>query len=111
MAFQSIVGAKLVQAAIPAVYTAIYIAPPNSRVYLKDIDMCNTAASPINVYLHIVGNSSSPSTGNALFYSIAIPGYTTVQWTGSQILNSADILYVKGSTAGCTINITGGIAT
>lgn len=111
MAFQSIVGAKLVQAAIPAVYTGIYTAPANSRVYVKDIDLCNTSATTVNVYLHIIPFGNSPVTGNALFYNMAIPAYTTVQWTGSQIINTGDTLCVKGSTTGCTINITGGIAT
>lgn len=111
MAFQSIVGARLIQVGITTAYVSIYTAPASSRVYVKDIDICNTSGSPSNVYLHIVPVGDSVSTTNALFYNMAIPAYTTVQWTGSQIMNAGDTLRVKASTSGCTINITGGIAT
>lgn len=111
MAFQSIVGAKLTQAAITAAYTVVYTVPADSRTYVKDIDICNTTGSSIGVYIHLVQSSNSPVAANALFYNASIPAYSTVQWTGSQILNGADTIQVKGTAVGCTINITGGIAT
>lgn len=111
MAFQSIVGAKLVQSAVTASYVSIYTAPVGSRVYVKDIDLCNTTGSPIGFYVHLVPATNSPGAANALFYNATIPAYTTVQWTGSQILNAGDTIQVKASAVGGTINITGGIAT
>jgi len=111
MAFQSIVGAKLTQVSATTAYTVAYTAPTNSRVYVKDIDLCNTTGSPINVYVNLVSVNGSPATSNALFYNASIPAYTTVQWTGSQIIDAGDTIQVKASAVGCTINITGGIAT
>ena len=111
MAFQSIVGAKLTQAAFTTSYTTIYTAPPNSRVYVKDLDLCNTTSSNLNVYVNLVPAGASATTANALFYNVTIAPYTTVQWTGSQILNAEDTIQVKASAAGGAISITGGIAT
>lgn len=111
MAFQSIVGAKLTQVSATTSYTTAYTVPTNSRVYVKDIDLCNTTGSPLNVYVHLVPSGSTAAASNALFYNVAIPAYTTVQWTGSQIINAADTIQVKASATGCAINVTGGIAT
>lgn len=111
MAFQSIVGARLIQSAITTSYVSIYTAPTGSRVYVKDLDFCNTTGSPIGVYIHLVPVSDSPTASNALFYNAIVPAYTTVQWTGSQILNAGDTIQVKGTAAGGTVSITGGIAT
>lgn len=111
MAFQSIVGARLIQSAITTAYVSIYTAPPNSRVYVKDLDLCNTTGSPIGIYVHLVPVTNSPVAANALFYNAVIPAYTTVQWTGSQILNAGDTIQVKGTATGGAISITGGIAT
>jgi hypothetical protein len=111
MAFQSIVGAKLTQAPFTTAYVIIYTAPANSRVYVKDIDLCNTTSSAFTVYVNLVPATNSPTTANALFYNVNVPAYTTVQWTGSQILNEGDTIQVKASAAGGAISITGGIAT
>lgn len=111
MAFQSIVGARLIQAALTASYVSIYTAPTGSRVYVKDIDICNTTSGTLRFYVHLVPQGSTPDASNALFYNVPINGTTTVQWTGSQILNAGDSIQVKGSATGCAISITGGIAT
>jgi hypothetical protein len=111
MAFQSIVGARLIQVGVTTAYVSIYTAPVGSRVYVKDIDICNTTGSPITVYLHLVPVGDAVSTANALFYNMSIPAYGTLQWTGSQIMNAGDTLRVKASGAGCAVTITGGIAT
>lgn len=111
MAFQSIVGAKLIQSALTTSYTIIYTAPQNSRVYIKDIDVCNTSSAADRFYVHLVPAGESVSAANALFYNAPINATTTVQWTGSQILNAGDSIQVKASATGCTISVTGGIAT
>lgn len=111
MAFQNIVGAKLSQAAFTTSYASIYTVAPATRVYVKDIDLCNSTASSLNVYVHLVPATNSATAANALFYNVSIPSYTTVQWTGSQILNAGDTIQVKASATGGAISITGGIAT
>ena len=135
MAFQNITGLQLGQAAVTTSYATVYTTPANARTYVKDINLCNTGASPIQIYVHLVpapeafGTSATldlqftsgtysvwedlrslPGTGNALFYNAPIPGYSTLQWCGVQIMNAGDTLQVKASAAGCTITVTGGEA-
>ena len=111
MAFQNILGAKLGQLAVTTSYVILYRVPVNTRTYVKDMDICNTTGSAITVYVSLVASGDTAGASNALFYNTSIPAYSTVQWTGSEILNAADTIQVKASVAGCTINATGGEAT
>lgn len=111
MAFQNIVGAKLAQAAIGTAYAVIYRVPGGTRTYVKDIDICNTTGSPISIYVSLVASGGTASSANALFYGNSLPGNTTMQWTGCEIINPADTIQVKASASGCTVNISGGEAT
>lgn len=111
MAFQNILGAKLGQLAVTTSYAILYRVPVNTRTYVKDMDICNTTGSAITVYVSLVASGDTAGASNALFYNTSIPAYSTVQWTGSEILNAADTIQVKASTAGLTINATGGEAT
>jgi hypothetical protein len=43
-------------------------------------------------------------------YNNALPAYTTMQWTGSQVLNAGTTIQVKASAVGCTITASGGEA-
>jgi hypothetical protein len=113
MAFQNITGLQLGQAAVTTGYTTIYTTPSNpaTRTYIKDITIANTTASPINIYVSIVPSAGTAGASNAIFYGNALPGATTVQWTGSQIMDSGSTIQVKASAVGCTISATGGEAT
>jgi hypothetical protein len=111
MAFQNIIGYKLGQAEMPTTYFTVYTVPPNVRTYIKDIDICNTAGSSLRFYVHLVPIGKTAAVDNALFYNAPINGTTTVQWTGSQILNAGDTIQVKASAAGVTVSVTGGEAT
>lgn len=92
-------------------YTTAYTVPDVTRTYLKDFDIINTTATAVRIYVHIVPFGSLTGTSNALMYNNVLPPYTTMQWTGSQIMNPGDTIQVKGSAAGCTITISGGEAT
>jgi len=111
MAFQNVVGTRLGQGAITTSYTAFYTVPPNTRAYIKDLDMCNTSASPAYIYVSLVASGETAGTTNALLYNAVIPAYSTLQWTGTQILNANGTVQVKASATGCTITISGGEAT
>ena len=111
MAFQNILGAKLGQLAATTSYAILYRVPVNTRTYVKDMDICNTTGAAITAYISLVATGNSAGTTNALFYNTNIPAYSTMQWTGSEILNAGDTIQVKASAAGLTINATGGEAT
>jgi hypothetical protein len=111
MAFQNITATRLAQVAIPITVLSAYRAPTDTRTFLKDMDIANTTAGAISVSVFIVQVGSTASTANALFYKVPIPGYSTLQWTGSQILNTGDTIQVQATAIGCTVTMTGGEAT
>jgi hypothetical protein len=106
--FQSITQVRLGQLAMTASYQTLYTVPANTRTFVKDIDIINTTSASIGVYVHIVPSGGTAGTSNAVFYNNALPGNTTVQWTGSQIMNTGDTIQVKASTTGCTVTASGG---
>jgi hypothetical protein len=108
--FQTVTPVHLGQGAITTSYTTLYTTPLSTRTYLKDIDIVNTTASIIHIYLSLVPVSGTASTSNALLYYNALPAYTTLQWTGSQILDGGTTIQVKASATGCTIIASGGEA-
>lgn len=106
--YQNITPTRLGQAAITTSYATAYTVVANMRSYLKQLDICNTTASAINVYAHIVPIGASATTSNALFYATVVPGSSLLQWTGVQILMPGDTLQFKGSAAGLTVTVSGG---
>ena len=116
--YQNIIGYKLAQAAMTNSYATVYTVPADTvsplqstRTFIKDITIVNTTASPIGIYVHLVPAGGSANTANALFYNNSLPGYTTVQWCGIQILDAEDFISVKGSANGCAITVSGGQGT
>ena len=110
MAYNNITPLQIAQAEMTTSYATIYTVPANSRTYVKDIDIMNTTAASINVFVSLVPDGGTAGTSNALIYQMAIPAYTMFQWAGSQIIYAASTIQVKASNTGCTINISGGEA-
>jgi len=110
MAFQNIVGNQLGQAAITTSYAPVYTVPPVTRAYVKDFDICNTTSSAAYVYVSFVLSGETAGTTNAVLYNAMIPPYSTLQWSGTQILSTGGTVQAKAAAAGCTITISGGEA-
>ena len=111
MAFQGVTPSKLSQDVLTTDYIAIYTVPANTRSYVKDICVCNTTATGIDISISLVPSEGIPGTSNALYYNFTVEANDTMQWKGSQIMYENDTIQVKASTTGCTINIGGGEAT
>jgi len=107
MAYYDITPTKLGQAAMTTSYATIYTTPENTRTFVKDIDIINTTSSIVYIYVSLVPVGGTAGTANALFYYNALPAYTTVQWAGSQLLDTGDFISVKASAVGCTITVSG----
>jgi hypothetical protein len=107
MAFNNITPVKLGQAAMTTGYVTLYTTPANARTFVKDLDIVNTTAASIGIYVSLVPSGGTAGTSNALFYNTPLPSNTIVQWAGSQILNAGDTIQVKASTTGCTITVSG----
>ncbi len=108
--YQNITPIKLGQQAITTSYTTVYTTPPSSRTFVKEFDIINTTSATIRIYVSIVPTGDTAGTANALFYYNALPAHTTMQWTGSQVMNAGDTIQVKASAVGCTITASGGEA-
>jgi len=111
MAFQNIIGNRLAQAALTTSYVTVYTTPLLTRTYVKNIDICNTTAGALNLYISLVPSGGTAGTGNALYYNFSVAANSRVQWAGTQILTSGDLISVKASGAGLTVTISGGEAT
>jgi len=103
MAYQVITPVQIGQTAMTTRYSTVYTVPANTRTYLKQMDICNTSASPINIYVSIVPSSGTADTTNSLYYATQLTGNTTLSWSGTQIMNTSSTLQVKASATGVTI--------
>ena len=99
---------KMAQAAMTTSYATVYTCPLGQRASLVDLNICNTTAAPIGIYVSMVPSGGTAGTTNAIFYNASLPAYSTVQWTGSIAMTAGDTLQVKGSAVGCTITVSGG---
>jgi hypothetical protein len=108
--FMAVLGglAKIGQAAMTTSYATIYTCPLGQRAAVVDINVCNTTASSIGIYVSVVPASGTAGASNAIFYNAALPGYSTVQWTGSIAMTAGDTIQVKAAAVGCTITASGG---
>lgn len=110
MAYQNITPTRLGQIALTTSYRIVYTVPANIRTFLKDADICNTNGVSATVTLCVVPVGSSPGTTTAIFYQASIPAFSTLQWTGSQIMNTGDTIQMLASATGVTATLTGGEA-
>jgi hypothetical protein len=113
--FQNLIGYKLGVGAITAAYTTIYTVPtastipavPATRTFVKDINICNTTAGALGVYVHLVPSGGTADTTNALYYNTSVAANSSIRWNGVQIMNAGDTIQVKGSATGLAIIISG----
>lgn len=109
--YQNVIPLRLGQAAMTTVYTTLYTTPAVTRTYIKDFDIINTTGATIRIFVHIVPVGSLVGTPNALLYNNVLPPFTTMQWTGSQLMNPGDNIQIRATATGCTITASGGEAT
>ena len=111
MPFQNITGNQFGQAGIPTAVAVLYKVPPNTRSYLKDIDIANNTPGDIQVTVYLVRAGGAPDPlGNVLVPNVTVPRYGQYQWTGTQIITDGGTIQMVASAIGCTINASGGEA-
>jgi hypothetical protein len=108
--FQNITAYQLGQGAVTTSYTTLYTVPANTRTFFKQIDFCNTTATPVYVYMSVVPSGGTAGTSNSIFYNTAIPAYSTLQWCGTQVMNEGGTIQIKASALGVTATASGGQA-
>jgi hypothetical protein len=105
--YQVVTPKQLAQAVFTVNYATVYTCPAVTKTYLKEFDIVNTTATVIYVYVSIVPAAGTAGASNALFYYNALPGYSTLQWTGTQILEAGQTLQIKASAVGCAFTASG----
>jgi hypothetical protein len=110
--FTNNVGAPtlLTRASATTSYATVYTCPAGVVTYVTDINICNTTGAAITAYVSLVASGGTAGASNAIFYNTNIPAYSTMQWTGSQVLGSGGTIQVYSSSTGCTISISGGVS-
>ena len=100
---------KMGQAAMTTSYATIYTVPNTSTAVLHDIEVCNTTAAAIGIYVSVVPVNGTAGASNAIFFNASLPGYSTMQWTGSIAMTFGMTIQVKASATGCTVTASGGL--
>ena len=111
MNYQNVTPIQLCQAAITTSAVTLYTVPAATRTYLKDINVCNTTGSAVNVNIYLVPAGGTASTANALVYSYSVAADSFFHWSGVQVLLPGQTLQVSASATGTTIMASGGEAT
>ena len=95
---------RLCQSALTTSPATIYTALSDGRTAILDVMVVNTTSAPLNVTMYI----GSAATANAFgFYSTVIAAYSSLQWSGFQILNANEAFLALGSGLGLTVTISG----
>jgi hypothetical protein len=89
-------------------YATLYTVPTGQQVAIVDIEICNTGASAATFYVSLVPQGGTAGASNALFFNAPIPPYTTVQWTGQQVLAAGGFVAAYASASSVTIKVGGG---
>jgi len=112
MAFQNITANVLIPAtAVTNAFVTLYTTPTLTRTLLKSIDVCNTTAGALTVFISLVASAGTAGTANALYSGYTIAANTTLSWRGLQVLVAGTFISVKSTTTGLTITASGGEAT
>lgn len=88
-------------------YATLYTVPTGKQVAVSDIEICNTGSTSATFYVSLVPSGGTAGASNALFYAAPIPPYTTVQWTGLQVLGAGATVQAYASSSNVTILVSG----
>jgi hypothetical protein len=95
MSFTVVQYKRFVQTQMPTAWTNIYTTPAATQDILKSIDIVNASPQTVNVSLCIVPSGGSPGPANALFYVLTLASSAAEHWTGTQVMNAGDSIYVQ----------------
>lgn len=69
------------------------------------VSVSQTVSTPVTIT-----GTGAVDTTNAIYYKYSLASYTSLHWTGAQIMNDSGTIQVKASATGCAISISGGEA-
>jgi len=95
---------RLAQGSIGNTNTTLYTAQPDGKSAILDIMVVNTTSAPISLTMYIGSASAANAFG---WYSSSIPAYSSMQYSGFQILNQNEAFIAVGSATGLTASVSG----
>lgn len=88
-------------------FSILYTVPTNQTVTITDIEICNTGSTGATFYIALVPSGGTANASTSLFYNAPIPAYTTVQWTGNQVIGASGTVQGYASSSAVTIKVSG----
>lgn len=96
--------------AVTPLFSLFYTVPASTRTIIKAIDVCNTTATSLTVTVYLVPAGSTPNASNIIIPPMQIIPFGSLQWSGTQIINTGDTIQATSSAAGATLHTSGGTA-
>jgi len=97
----------LYQGQLPTSSGLLYAANSATATSVNCINICNTTAGAITLFLFLVPPGGSAAAANALYYGYSVAANTTTATTQSIIVPAGYALYGYSGSAGITLAISG----
>jgi hypothetical protein len=65
--------------------------------WLKDLQCCNTTASPVQIYVCLVPAAGSPTDHNPIIYGYTLAANAFMPWSGNVMVPAGTTIQVKGA--------------
>lgn len=89
-------------------FATLYTVSSTQQMTITDMEICNTGPTTATFYISFVPPGGTAGANNAVFYSAPIPGYSTVQWTGTTVLAAGSSVQGYASSNAVSLTISGG---
>jgi hypothetical protein len=113
MAFDRITPTRFggAEIAVSPTITTVRTTPTGCRDIVKDIDIANNGAAAVTVTVWLVPNGGTAGSSNILVPGVNINAHSSLQWTGTQVLNEGATIQANASAANVSVIASGGEVT
>jgi hypothetical protein len=88
-------------------FVVAYTVGADQEAVLKCIDIANLNNVEAFMSVYLDRNSSGAVPANVLIPMAKVPPAGSYQWSGTQVLEPGDVIYVAATTAAATVHICG----
>lgn len=89
-------------------YATAYTVPGATSCIIKEIVVCNTTASSVNIDISLVASGGTAGVTNNVVSTAPVGGYSIVVFTFAQVLATGGFVSMKATTASAlTVTISG----
>lgn len=102
MPFTIVQYIRMVGVAVATGTTTQYTTPASRQDVIKTITICNASATTVGFNMGV-----GPGGANILFNGLTVPGFQTVTWTGTYVMNAGDIISTSASATNLFLTVSG----